>query len=124
MFLWLVFCNDTPTTEIDTYGHTLSLHDALPIWADWSPAGRRDRLVGYIGFPFWDVLTFTITNWRDLGEFNEIRIDRISPEDAVAIRKGNTLKGVNLGRFGGFFSRAHRENDYLDRKSTRLNSSH
>ncbi|WP_341705062.1 patatin-like protein [Ferrovibrio sp.] len=80
---------------------------------DWSPAARRDLLVAYIGFPFWDVLTFTITNWRDLGEFNEIRIDRISPEDAVAIRKGNTLKGVNLGRFGGFFSRAHRENDYL-----------
>src|SRR3546814_10755587 len=55
--------------------------------ADWSPAARRDLLVGYIGFPFWDVLTFTITNWRDLGEFNEIRIDRISPEDAVAIRR-------------------------------------
>lgn len=80
---------------------------------DWSPAARRDLLVSYIGFPFWDVLTFTITNWRDLGEFNEIKIDRISPEDAVAIRRGNTLKGVNLGRFGGFFSRVHRENDYL-----------
>src|SRR3546814_7852480 len=27
------FClNDTATTEIDTYGHTLSLHDALPIY--------------------------------------------------------------------------------------------
>src|SRR3546814_20430117 len=26
------FFNDTATTEIDTYGHTLSLHDALPIW--------------------------------------------------------------------------------------------
>src|SRR3546814_11657140 len=25
------FFNDTPTTEIYTYGHTLSLHDALPI---------------------------------------------------------------------------------------------
>jgi patatin-related protein len=80
---------------------------------DWSSLARQTLLVSYIGFPFWDVLTFTITNWRDLGEFNEIRIDRISPEDAVAIRKGNTLKGVNLGRFGGFFSRAHRENDYL-----------
>ncbi|HLT76433.1 MAG TPA: patatin-like protein [Ferrovibrio sp.] len=80
---------------------------------EWSAAARRDLLVSYIGFPFWDVLTFTITNWRDLGEFNEIRIDRISPEDAVAIRRGNTLKGVHLGRFGGFFSRAHRENDYL-----------
>lgn len=80
---------------------------------DWSRPARQTLLVSYIGFPFWDVLTFTITNWRDLGEFNEIRIDRISPEDAVAIRKGNALKGVNLGRFGGFFSRAHRENDYL-----------
>src|SRR5690606_28359485 len=79
---------------------------------DWSAEARRDLLVSYIGVPFWDVLTFTITTWRDLGEFNEIRIDRISPEDAVAIRRGNTLKGVNLGRFGGFFSRAHRVNDY------------
>src|SRR3546814_13572851 len=26
------FVNDTATTEIYTYGHTLSLHDALPIW--------------------------------------------------------------------------------------------
>src|SRR3546814_16868613 len=26
-----VFFNDTATTEIYTYGHTLSLHDALPI---------------------------------------------------------------------------------------------
>src|SRR3546814_12648348 len=25
------FCNDTATNEIYTYGHTLSLHDALPI---------------------------------------------------------------------------------------------
>src|SRR3546814_15000444 len=30
--------------------------------ADWSPAARRDLLVGYTGFPFWDVLNFTITN--------------------------------------------------------------
>src|SRR3546814_19656138 len=39
MFLWTFSCllmfffffNDTATTEIYTYGHTLSLHDALPI---------------------------------------------------------------------------------------------
>lgn len=80
---------------------------------DWSQAARRDILESYIGFAFWDVLTFTITNWRDLGEFNEIRIDRISPEDANAIRDSNTLKGINFGRFGAFFSRPHRENDYL-----------
>src|SRR3546814_17751915 len=29
--LWYFVFNDTATTEIYTYGHTLSLHDALPI---------------------------------------------------------------------------------------------
>src|SRR3546814_16067818 len=29
------FVNETATTEIYTYGHTLSLHDALPIVADY-----------------------------------------------------------------------------------------
>src|SRR3546814_15578274 len=35
------FFNDTATTEIYTYGHTLSLHDALPIFAG-SGAARSD----------------------------------------------------------------------------------
>src|SRR3546814_18349257 len=29
--VFVLFVNDTATTEIYTYGHTLSLHDALPI---------------------------------------------------------------------------------------------
>src|SRR3546814_15489284 len=29
--MYVFFFNDTATTEIYTYGHTLSLHDALPI---------------------------------------------------------------------------------------------
>src|SRR3546814_13737271 len=38
----MFFFNDTATTEIYTYGHTLSLHDALPIFGyssadDYSP---------------------------------------------------------------------------------------
>src|SRR5690606_34687180 len=48
----------------------------------WSALARREVLVNYIGFPFWDVLTLTVTSWRDLGEFDEIRVDRLSPEDA------------------------------------------
>src|SRR3546814_10152968 len=32
--IYLIFFNDTATTEIYTYGHTLSLHDALPILED------------------------------------------------------------------------------------------
>src|SRR3546814_12796183 len=31
LLCYFFFCNDTATTEIYTYGHTLSLHDALPI---------------------------------------------------------------------------------------------
>src|SRR3546814_19302408 len=31
LFFVVFFFNDTATTEIYTYGHTLSLHDALPI---------------------------------------------------------------------------------------------
>src|SRR3546814_3575471 len=31
MFYSIFYCNDTATTEIYTYVHTLSLHDALPI---------------------------------------------------------------------------------------------
>src|SRR3546814_15667446 len=34
----IFFCNDTPTTEIYPYVHTLSLHDALPI------SGTEDRV--------------------------------------------------------------------------------
>src|SRR3546814_1874169 len=32
MYRLIVLFNDTATTEIYTYQHTLSLHDALPIW--------------------------------------------------------------------------------------------
>src|SRR3546814_6969746 len=38
----MFFFNETATTEIYTYGHTLSLHDALPISTSFSPA-RRSR---------------------------------------------------------------------------------
>src|SRR3546814_962226 len=44
---FVFFCNDTATTEIYPYGHTLSLHDALPICRDPTRLGqsRRDRCV-------------------------------------------------------------------------------
>jgi patatin-related protein len=77
---------------------------------------REDLIVNYIGFAFWDVLTFSIANRRDLGEFDEIRVDRISPEDCETIRAGGaaaTLKGIGFNHFAAFFSRRHRENDYL-----------
>src|SRR3546814_18184608 len=45
--LYFFFLNDTATTDIYTYGHTLSLHDALPIFAaSWQRLGYPfERLV-------------------------------------------------------------------------------
>src|SRR3546814_7107907 len=37
------YLNDPATTEIYTYGHTLSLHDALPIWRRGRRAPARAR---------------------------------------------------------------------------------
>lgn len=77
---------------------------------------RRELIEHYIGFAVWDVLTFSITNWRDLDEFDEIRVDRLSPDDAQTLRRGDaaaTLQGVKFHHFGAFFCLAYRQNDYL-----------
>ena len=102
--------------DLDAATHDVDLLLARLDPAQWHPQARREVLVNYIGFPFWDVLTFSVTSWRDLGEFDEIRVDRISPEDARTLRRGaaaGTLKGTAFLHFGAFFSRAFRENDYL-----------
>jgi patatin-related protein len=81
-----------------------------------APAARRELLEHYIGFAVWDVLTFSVTNWRDLDEFDEIRVDRLSPDDAQVLRRGGataTLKGIQFYHFGAFFSLSYRQNDYL-----------
>ncbi|HYE49774.1 MAG TPA: patatin-like protein [Azospirillaceae bacterium] len=80
------------------------------------PAARRELFVAYVGFAFWDVLTFPLVGWRDQDEFNQIKVDRISPEDAPLLRRlgvPTRLRGRELNHFGAFFSRADRENDYL-----------
>lgn len=76
---------------------------------------RRTILYAYLGFPFYDLSTLPMLQGEGLDEFDPIKVDRISPEDATAIRKGvlETLKGIQLNSFGAFFSRSYRENDYL-----------
>ena len=51
-----------------------------------------------------------------MNEYNPVKIDRISPDDARSIREGGTratLRGIEFYNFGAFFSRHYRENDYL-----------
>ncbi|WP_298091938.1 patatin-like protein [uncultured Sphingomonas sp.] len=77
---------------------------------------RRTLLLSYLGFPYFDVATLPLLQGEGLDEFDPVKVDRISPDDAVAIRAGGaeaTLKGIQFNSFGAFFSRAYRENDYL-----------
>ncbi len=62
------------------------------------------------------MLTFPITTGRGTSELREILVDRISPEEAHALKDFTgvkSLKGVGFENFAGFFSRRYRENDYL-----------
>jgi patatin-related protein len=77
---------------------------------------RRPMLLAHLGFPFFDIATLPLLQGEGMDEFDPIRVDRIAPDDAVAIRSGGaeaTLKGIQFNSFGAFFSRAYRENDYL-----------
>ncbi|QJB68946.1 patatin-like protein [Parasphingorhabdus halotolerans] len=77
---------------------------------------KRSMLLAFLGFPFYDIATLPLLQGEGLDEFDPIKVDRISPEDARTIRKGGvaaTLKGIEFNNFGAFFSRSYRENDYL-----------
>jgi hypothetical protein len=77
---------------------------------------RRALILAYLGYPYYDIATLPLLQGEGLDEFDPIKVDRISPNDATAIRKGDpraTLKGLQFNSFGAFFSRAYRENDYL-----------
>jgi patatin-related protein len=83
---------------------------------EWPIEARREVLVNYLGFPYWDVLTLPIAITGQAGEFREILVDRISSKDAHATAEFGALadiKGAGLGSFAAFLSRAYRENDYL-----------
>ncbi len=77
---------------------------------------RRRVLLAYLGYPFYDTVTLPLLRGEGLTEFDPVKVDRISPDDARSIRPGGTqatLRGVEFYNFGAFFSRAYRENDYL-----------
>ncbi len=104
--------------EIDLNASTRDLDDLLSALDpnDWHPDARREVLINYLGFPFWDVLALPVTSGREMGELNEILVDRISPQDVHTLNgfQGiESLRGIGFGHFAAFFSRAYRENDYL-----------
>jgi patatin-related protein len=76
---------------------------------------RRQLLNAYLGFPFYDIATLALLTGDGSDEFDEIKVDRLSPDDARSLAHvgGTTLKGARLNAFGAFFSRAYREHDYL-----------
>src|SRR3546814_17306518 len=97
------FFNDTATTEIYTYLHTLSLHDALPIWgADEAPGRPRRRRREFAGCD-------------DLHRPDACGHRLADIERPAVGREADAVRAHHLGALAG---------DMRDRKSTRLNSSH
>lgn len=77
---------------------------------------RRRILLTYLGFPYYDTVTLPLLRGEGTSEFEPAKVDRISPDDCLSIRRcgtSGTLRGVEFYNFGAFFSRAYRENDYL-----------
>src|SRR4029079_2063250 len=76
------------------------------------PMARRAVTMSYVGFAFYDLITFPILQWTDMAEINEVLVDRISPADAHGIGPEKIiLKGTALMNFGAFFNRVWREHD-------------
>ena len=77
---------------------------------------RREILVRYLAFPFWDRQIYPYVAFSDVGEFRDIDIYRLSPDDATLLGNSSAAKklaGSKLAHFGAFLTREGRESDYL-----------
>jgi patatin-related protein len=84
--------------------------------ADWQAADRREIMVRYLGFPFWDQQIYPLLAFADIGEFDQVEVFRLSPNDATLLGGGPAsakLVGSKAAHFGAFLSRSGREGDYL-----------
>lgn len=100
---------------VDLDATTRDIDHLLADLQGWPARGLQEVLINYLGFSFWDLLTFPVLPWRDAGEFNEIKVNRISAQDARGVERLGALplKGTAFSQFGAFLSRSYRENDYL-----------
>src|SRR3546814_15141839 len=96
--LSVFFFNDTATTEIYTYSHTLSLHDALPIYSACEQLLRLEAAAATVLDPSTRAVIPAFQPHRPM---LSLRTD-----DDPVWTLGHDVMGP------------------LDRKSTRLNSSH
>src|SRR3546814_17531287 len=90
--------NDTATTEIYTYGHTLALHDALPIYLELAAAGSD-----------------ALQRRGHIDRLHEAIVQHQAVEPLPQIVERTMIRLAHEGNVG--------DHD-RDRKSTRLNSSH
>ena len=72
-------------------------------------------MLHYIGFAFWDILTFTLPEWRDIGEHGEIHRPHKPGRRRFAPSRNSKfdLEGRGVKTFCGSLSRLLRESDYL-----------
>jgi hypothetical protein len=89
--------------------------DVVRLSKSWTHWARSELLTRHLGFAFWDVILFPIQAISGVNERDHVELMRISPHEAtiLATPAEKELKGITLGHFGAFFSRAGRENDYL-----------
>ncbi len=115
---------DSPAEALDRLAGRIDLRardeeaDALftTVLEPFPKPERRRMILAYLGWPFYDIASLPLLQGEGIDEFDPMKVDRISPDDATAIRDGGaeaTLKGIQFNSFGAFFSRAYRENDYL-----------
>jgi patatin-related protein len=89
--------------------------DLYTLSTEWHPDRRRDLLVRYLGFPLWDVLLYPIQSLSDVGENDQVKVQRMSPYEARVLKTppAEKVQGKRLMHFWAFFDRTARENDYL-----------
>jgi patatin-related protein len=96
--------------------HAELYEDFRTITAGWTPEQRKEVMLRYLGFPFWDAMIYPTTRLSEAGELRPLNIVRMSPDDSTLLGLDTAqakLKGVKFGHFGAFLHREWRENDYL-----------
>jgi patatin-related protein len=103
--------------EQELKGFSPSLYgDMQKLTVGWDVQARKQVLMRFLGFPFWDILLFPIQSVAQAGERDGVQVFRMSPIDSTLLRVPGDrpkLDGIGMGHFKAFFKRRYRENDYL-----------